>query len=74
MFTFGIILMTIGCVLWMWAKLSTRSETKALGPMNVRLRNVELELMHERKRKSWFDSRVFMILGIVIVLITGLFN
>ncbi len=74
MFTLGIILLISGCVLWMWTKLSTRYETKALGPMNVRVRNIELFLMQERKRKHWVDSRILMILGAIIVLVTALFN
>jgi len=74
MLTFGIILLFFGCVLWIWTKLSTRYETKALGPMNVRVRNIELFLMRERKRKHLTDSRILMLLGTIIVIITTLFN
>lgn len=42
--------------------------------MNVRVRNIELFLMQERKRKHWVDSRILMILGAIIVLVTALFN
>ena len=74
MFTFGIILLITGCVLWMWVKLSTRHETKTLGPMNVRVRNIELFLLKQRKSNGWIDSRILMLLGGVIVIITGLLN
>ena len=52
MFTFGIILLIAGCVLWMWVKLSTRHETKTLGPMNVRVRNIELFLLEAKEKAT----------------------
>lgn len=74
MFALGSLLFIMGCVVWIWTKLSTRYETKALGPMNIRLRNIELHFLRLRKRNGWVDSRIMMILGGVIAIITALFN
>lgn len=74
MFTLGILLLAIGCVLRIWVKLSSRQEIRALNPMNVRVRNIELFLLKERKRNGWKDSSILIILGSIIVLITALFN
>lgn len=64
----------IGCVLWMWTKLTTRQEIKALGPMNVRLRDIEITLLKDRKKRGWTDSRILMTVGLIITLISALFN
>lgn len=74
MFTLGIILLTIGGILKIWMKLSTREETRSLSPRTVSQRTSAIQLMKQRKRYGVIDSNIFIAIGLTLVLITAIFN
>lgn len=74
MFTLGIILLILGCVMKIWFRLNHREETRSLAPQNILLRNSAIQMIQEKKRKGMFDANVFLIIGTVLVLITAVFN
>jgi|GEM_PF-1518356 hypothetical protein len=74
MFTLGIILLTIGGILKIWIKLSTREETRALSPQTISQRTSAIQLMKQRKRYGFIDSNILIAIGSILVLITAIFN
>lgn len=74
MFTLGIILLTIGFVLRIWMRLSVRQETRAMSPRPVNERSSAIDVMWKDRRWGVFDSKLFIIAGTILVLITAVFN
>ena len=74
MFTLGIVLLTLGCIIKICMKLSTREETKALSPQPVGQRSSAIEMMRLRKRSGIIDANLLIILGALLTLVTAVFN
>jgi len=74
MFTLGIVLLTIGCILKIWMTLTTREETRSLSPQTVSLRAHAIHTMKKRTRYSFIDSKILIAIGTAIILKTAIFN
>lgn len=74
MFTAGIIMFILGCVMWIWLRLTSHNDTRALAPQPVGHRQVALRMMRNKKKITSYESSILMTVGFILILIYGVFN
>lgn len=74
MFTLGIALIAIGCALNIYIKISSIKYERELAPQNIILHNSQIEDLKILTRRRSIDANILLLIGIVLVLITGVFN
>lgn len=74
MLTLGIALLMIGAVMRISLYLKARQVSRTLAPQWVRLRSIELEMHRQKNQRGVVDSVILMTAGMVIILLTAVFN
>lgn len=74
MFEAGIIIFMLGCVIRIWLRLSAHSETRAMAPQRVGERLCAIKVMRHKMRLASYESTIFISIGLVMILIFGVFN
>lgn len=74
MFTLGIILLAAGALLRLWLRLVSRREARTLQPLPMSQRTHTLQNLKRSRRFGFYDANLMLAAGIVLVLITAVFN
>lgn len=74
MFALGIALLLIGVVMRICVRLRHHESTRNLTPLPVRQRSVQLELIRLKNQRGFVDSGLIILSGVIIVLLTAVFN
>lgn len=74
MFALGIALLLLGLALRISLRLRTHQSTKNLRPQPVGQRTMALELIRLKSQRGFVESGILIISGLILVLLTGLFN
>ncbi|MDE6444973.1 MAG: hypothetical protein K2K64_11235 [Muribaculaceae bacterium] len=74
MLAIGIILFLVGFTFRILLNLTARYERDMLTPRRMSERMAALNLITEKRRILLTDANIIMVTGVVICLVTGLFN
>ena len=74
MFVAGVIIFLIGCIMWIWLRLSSHFETKALAPQRIGERVFAIRLMKQKRRLNVFETYTMLVIGSILILINDIFN
>ncbi len=74
MFALGIALLLVGIAMRICLRLKDYQSTKSLSPRPVSQRSSDLEILRLKNQRGFIDSGLLILSGVVIVLLTALFN
>ncbi|MBD5280042.1 MAG: hypothetical protein HDS35_05805 [Bacteroides sp.] len=74
MFALGIALLLLGLALRISMRLRTHQSTKNLRPQPVGQRSMALEIIRLKSQRGFVESGILIASGLILVLLTGLFN
>ncbi len=74
MFTLGIVLLLLGFALRISLRLKTHQSSKNLRPQPIGQRTMALELIRLKSQRGFVESGILIASGLIIVLLTAIFN
>ncbi|MDE5881678.1 MAG: hypothetical protein K2H60_08095 [Muribaculaceae bacterium] len=74
MFALGIALLLVGIVMRISLRLKDHYSTKNLSPRPVGQRSAAMEIIRLKSQRGFVDSGLLILSGLIIVLLTAVFN
>ncbi len=74
MFTLGIVMLAIGCILRIHTRVSSRNYERALAPRNIYLRHSTIQDLKQSTRRRFTDANILLAIGVILILVTAVFN
>ena len=74
MFALGIALLLVGIVMRICLRLKDYNSTRSLSPRPVQQRSMAIEILRLKSQRGFVDSGLLILSGLIIVLLTALFN
>lgn len=74
MFTLGIVMLVIGCILRIHTRISSRNFVRAMAPRNIILHNSTMQDLKQTTHRRLTDANILLLIGTILILVTAVFN